>query len=270
MKSVTLLLLFVFCFSLKALTVTSLNIQWYGRGGRIEGNRSDEYRQKRIKEFLTQEMPSSDVYAFQEVIEPELIAKLVPHMECHTYDVDNKRAQHIVLCANPLIIVGKEVDEPTRLGRFGLRPGVILKVRGDDGGVVSVVGVHLKAGKNDTQTRLDQLKALSVSPFLTEKTIIVGDFNNYDKVSTGLEQDDIGLMELLLNPEGFAKLDNKTATYLGYNNRVFDWVWIKGLSSTPVNVIGPCRQDSVRKPFKSYGFFKRFVSDHCALQVSVH
>lgn len=254
--------------SLQALSVASLNIEWFGRGGRIEGNSDDEYRQKRLQEFLVNELPKSDVYAFQEIMNMEQFKAMLPHLECHTYSEDNLRVQHVVLCADPSIILSKGVDEPTRLGRFGLRPAVVLKVKDHDGSEVSVATFHLKAGRDSSETRLDQMRAFAASSLITEKSIIIGDFNTYDKGSTGLAADDKELISDVLSPIGFADVENTVATFLGYNNRIFDHAWVKGLGSSSAKVVGPCNQSSVSKPFSSYGFFKRFVSDHCALYLT--
>lgn len=267
-KGLLLSVIFLLNLPLQALTVTSLNIQWFGRGGRIEGTKHDEYRQHRLTQFLLEEAGQTDVYAFQEVMDPSLISKTLPHLECHTYEPNNTRLQHVVLCAKPSIIISKTIDEPTRLGRFGLRPAVILTVKNSAGEAVNVIGMHLKAGRSSTQVRVDQIKAFVQSPSLSTKSIVVGDFNTFDKQSTGLAQDDLSLIEAVMNPVGLKKVANDTVTYLGRQNRVFDWAWTKGLTSSPLRVIGPCDQTSVRKPFQSYGFYKRFVSDHCAVQIT--
>ncbi len=254
-----------------SLTVTSLNTQWYGRGGILEGSPQDEYRDERIYEFLTKSIPASDVIVFQEVTDVARISKLFYNLKCASYGTERAAHQHIVICVKPNLYVSSEVEEAVRVKKFGLRPGMIVNIFDGVGAEVSIVGLHLKARQAHTELRLQQVQALANSKLIGKKAILIGDFNTFDRRATDRELDDFEYMSLILKPFNYVLSENEsnTYTYLSYARHTLDRVWSRGVNINSHKVYGPCREGSVADPFSNVGFFRRFVSDHCAIQVTV-
>lgn len=261
MKIILSLLFILTSTPLQALTVTSLNIEWYGRGGSIDGQHQDEYRDSRLKEFLLQEKILSDVYVFQEITDPERLSELLKSFECRTYDNIQKRHQYVVICTRPELFIASDVDFDVQLGHHGLRPAMMMTIKGENGESVQIVGVHLKAGVHETKTRLSQVEKISQSDKLNQatKVLVIGDFNTFD--------DDHVLMEDIFNQSHLEGVEIPSYTYFGQKPRTLDRAWGKNINVKEINIFGPCQKDSVPHPFSAYDFYQRFISDHCALQV---
>jgi len=84
---------------------------------------------------------------------------------------------------------------------------------------------------------------------------------------TGLAKDDNELISGLLADKNFVEIVNKVPTYLGFRPKVFDRAWGVNLKDMSTKVYGPCDKSFEAAPFANKGFYERFVSDHCALQV---
>lgn len=261
---------FTISFSVSALTITSLNIEWYGRGGTLYGSSADEYRDEQIREFLTKQIPSSDVFVFQEVTDTHRLSRVLPRHTCQTYEVKRGGHQHVSICVLDSEDAVFSVDLAVQVGRGNLRPAFGAKLKNG----INIIGLHLKAGTRDSETRLEQVEKLVNSPLTDPKfnprTLIIGDFNTFEKERTENEADDVELMDEIFEMTGFLRTAHNTPTYFGYQSRIFDRVWSRGLSIKRAEVFGPCRRDSVVFPFSQRGYYERFISDHCALQVEVN
>jgi endonuclease/exonuclease/phosphatase family metal-dependent hydrolase len=271
MKTASILsLILLFASSIaqaSSLKVTSLNVEWYGRGGVISGNAETEYRNKTLKDFLIKELPKTDVFVFQEITEPGMLTELFSELDCFTYDAGARSHQYVVMCAEKGSVKKMGVNHNVRLDRFGLRSALLGTFKFKDKADLNVIGVHLKAGPSDTEVRLEQIKALAADVDSNAHTLIIGDLNTYSKDRTGLEKDDNELMTDLLKSKNFFEIENKIPTYFGYNAKVFDRAWGANLSTTSSKVYGPCDENFKDSPFADKKFYERFVSDHCALQV---
>ncbi len=252
------------------LTITSLNIQWYGRGGILEGSQDDEYRDERIQQFLTEEIPESDVFVFQEVTDSARISALLLNYTCFTYHSQKITHQHVVICSKPEFIISSSVEYAVQLNSPGLRPAMILNIK-YEGKEIAIAGVHLKAKRASTDIRIKQINALANSSLLGENTIIIGDVNTYDKLSTEREYDDSEIFDQLLAPLNYVQSKNGTDshTYLSFAKRLLDRVWSRGVEIKTHEVYGPCNWGSVSEPFNNVSFYKRFISDHCAVQITL-
>lgn len=263
-----LFLLLILCTTnAQALTITSLNIEWYGRGGTISGTEADEYRDSRLLDFLLHEIPPSDVYVFQEVTAPERLARIFKPLVCQTYESEMSRHQFIVICAAESIFKGADVERTVQLGHSGLRPAMIGHIKEDNEEVIHVIGLHLKAGPQESLTRVAQIEALANSPALAPRTIIIGDFNTFERDRTNLTLNDDELIQNVLTPFNFTQAGGTTPTYLGQYPRTFDRVWVRGVRAQEFKVFGPCGAGQVNSPYNSRDFYERFISDHCAIQV---
>lgn len=269
MKHLLTLLLFFPILS-SALTVTSLNVEWYGRGGRINGDSSQEFRDREIVQFLTSEIPASDVYVFQEITDPVRLASLFPTLNCSTYEVENQSHQFVVICAKEDIVESFDAEFEVQLGRGGLRPAMILNLKEKSTShVVSIVGLHLKAGTRETQTRLNQIEKLANSLKISKKSLIIGDFNTFPFDVTGNWKDDHELMEDILTPVGYHHIENRVPTFLGRFPKTLDRAFSRGLEIQSLRVYGPCQKGSVQIPYQNERFYNRNISDHCAVQVKL-
>jgi hypothetical protein len=266
----TLLLLLIFLQNTAfALTVTNLNIEWFGRGGIKEGTTVDEYRGKRLHDLITNQIPKSDVLVFQEITAPELLQATFPKWQCESYETTARRHQHVMICVRPEAFISKDVDYQVQLGSFGLRAAMIVNVKYGENKKLSIVGVHLKAGPNDTGRRLEQVKKLADSTKISQQALIIGDFNTFTKDRTGLAKDDDQLMADLLSPIGFKQVEFEGNTYISRYPKKLDRAWLRGELVPTAQVYGPCREKSAPWPYANYSFYKRFISDHCIVQVKL-
>lgn len=258
-----------FSLSAQAVTVTSLNIKWFGRGGDLRGSIEDEKRQPFLKDYILNVLPESDVYVFQEIVNKDELFNIMIDFECISYDSIGNH-QFVVMCSKKGILKSFEVNQEVRLERLGLRAAVVGNYEINNE-VIKVIGVHLKAGRRDTQVRLEQIEALKKSFNETaknERVIIVGDFNTFKTRNTNLELDDSELISLSLG-RSFNLIKNNISTYMGFGGRVFDRAWIKNFNLGIANVIGPCKDESVVVPYSDFDYYKENISDHCALVVDL-
>jgi len=265
MKYFLLVMLCWFSSQSHAVTVTSLNIKWYGRGGDISGDASSEYRNATVKGFVKSFVPQTDVFVFQEITDPDMLMNVFKNLDCFTYEMQSSRHQFVVMCAKEGTLKSFTVNHEVRLGKNGLRAALVGNFEFKDKSKLKVVGLHLKAGPEDTRTRLGQITQLQPSLIEDVPTLIIGDMNTYRASRTGLEKDDAFLIgERLV---GFEEAFNTVPTYLNFGGRVFDRAWGRGLENLSAEVHGPCSGDDGASLYTMRDYYKYFVSDHCALQV---
>ena len=268
-KTLLIASLLLFTLSADALTITSLNIEWFGRGGSIKGETTDEYRRSRLRDFLFNQIPTSDVFVFQEITNPHLLQEFLPELDCQTYSSKTTRHQYVVLCARMTLELKTTANHNVQLGNPHMRAAIVGTVKSESGKLTQIIGLHLKAGPDHTRMRLDQIGQLNPDLQSEIPTVIVGDFNTYPNDRTGLPMDDAHYMDQIFQIHQMAQAPLKHPTYLGYKNRYFDRAWIKGANIERTKVFGPCNESSVLPPYSSTGFYKRFISDHCALQIQL-
>ncbi len=255
-------LIFGLCLSYQAqaLSLTSLNIEWYGRGGVITGDQSHEYRDAFLEDFLRNKLPPSDIYIFQEITSPTKLMALFKSHQCFTYDSAAKFHQYILICARPELLEGMAVDYSVQLGNPGLRAAPIAQIK-YQGGLLSVVGIHLKAGREELETRITQLYMLATGADLQQKVIAIGDFNTFEG--------DEAQMSSFLQQYNFVSRSPAHPTFLGRNPHTFDRAWSRDIEVKSINVYGPCNQENTPYPYNEYAHYQRFISDHCALRIEI-
>lgn len=253
-----LALLIYFPLGATALTVTSLNLQWFGRGGEIEGEKADEYRQKYFQELIQLQLSSTDVFVFQEVVNVPMLAEILPQWKCESYEPGNLRHQHVAVCARSNISFRSSTIESVRLGQPGLRPAL----RADfvvQGKKISVIGIHLKAGPEDSAIRFKQVNALRQAVG-ADPVVVIGDFNTFETDSEEVQK--------IFGPE-FVQSGGELPTYLGFSGRIFDRVWARSLSLQNFKLSGPCAPIPGSQRLSRRSFYSRFVSDHCPISVKI-
>jgi len=252
-----------------ALTITTLNLQWFGQGGVMEGQPKDEYRAQYVKELIDTQLQATDVFVFEEVMDVEVLRKALPGLTCRAYEEDRIRHQHVAFCWKISQAVTLTTIESVRLGQNGLRPAVRAEFKTAAGKTVAVYGVHLKAGFDASAERLQQIQALKAAIPAGENAVLTGDFNTFTKDKTGLAEDDHVTMQSALGAE-FVESGGTRWTYIGnYPGRVFDRVWARGVSVTGFAVQGPCTFPQQLGRLYKYSFYTRFVSDHCPVSFRV-
>ena len=272
MKLITICFYLLLSIQANALTVTSLNIEWFGRGGIISGSVADEYRIQRLRDFLLNQLPASDVLVFQEIIAVDLLQDSFPEYDCKTY-APRANHQHVVMCALNKINTDFFEIEDVDLGSYGLRPGSGLVVPYGKRRLfrkrktLHIIGVHLKAGRFETDIRLEQIQEIIKSQDLGSSTLIIGDFNSYPAERTERELGDEELINQILSPLRFKQAPYEGSTFLSRYPRRFDHAWYRGINLESVAIYGPCKEESVERPYEDFSFYNRFISDHCALQL---
>lgn len=255
-----------------ALTITTLNLEWFGRGGDLLGHEENEYRFPTVKEFIETQLNKTDLFMFEEVTHIAALSKILPGWDCRSYDVLNTKHQHVAACLKPGFTMVDSTIESVRLGAVGLRPAFKVIVSAADGAKTAVIGLHLKAGATESATRVQQAQALVAA--MTEQdptpTLVVGDFNTFPKDKTGLAKDDHELIAEVFQTRGLAQVGGTVPTYGGFYGKTFDRVWTKNIKTEAFWIKGPCVNEG--QGFNRYSersFYSRFVSDHCAVSVTV-
>lgn len=250
------------------LTVQSLNIKWFGRGGDIAGEREDEYRLPYLRDFLEIESRKVDVYVFQEITEPDLLVEIFKGYTCSTYEASILPHQFVVLCAKDEIYIDNQTDFSLQETSKRLRAAHSVSVR-QNNITYRIVGVHLKAQKDGTQIRVNQIKNFINGPLSKdESVIIIGDFNTFSNEHTDNEFSDVHYFNQLFEPEGFSEIPSFENTFLGQRNMTFDRAWLKGVTHLESNLLGPCLGEGKKEDkFMKREFYQKFISDHCSLRI---
>lgn len=261
-----------------ALTVTTLNLEWFGRGGDIAGTEEEEYRGPTIRDFIARHLAATDLFVFEEITSLRQLSEMMPGWDCRTYEAENLKHQHVAACAKVGIeFAGASTIDSVRLGSEGLRPAYKLHVKDRLGRTFYVIGVHLKAGKFESPKRMEQVTQLTqaLADEAEDQTpvVVLGDFNTFQpnpQFPDG-SPDDAVLMDGIFAKKGLKQIGGQAATYLGGSfGRTFDRVWTRGVTPQSYNVKGACAQASDQTDrFNQRSFYTRFVSDHCPVTVTL-
>lgn len=255
--------------SKRSIQVTSLNIEWFGIGGRMTGNPTQETRDDDLKKYFKSHFAKTDVFVFQEIIDEGRLQKTLPGFKCHTYDRHNPRHQHVVICAKKIFTQKTKTYESVDLKNPGLRPAQMLELTISQDFQVQIIGLHLKARPDGTQVRLDQIKALKSEMDANSNAILIGDFNTYHVKKTGMNKDDDELITDLLGEDEFSQAYDDVGTYLGRDGlSQFDRAWVRNLNTLDTFVHGPC-DENTRFPYNDVSYYVKNISDHCPVTVVV-
>jgi len=274
------------------LTVTSFNIKYFGLGGSMNGTPQQESREPFLKQFLSQHIPNSDVLVFQEIVDVDRLASRVVgnSYNCQSYDSNNVKHQHVVICAKNNLVFVKEpsdnnnvIDDVSIDGVQKSRPAVHTLIADRAGNILArVIGVHLKAYPSESKTRQDQIgkiaRFINALPIKSRQIpiILTGDFNSYNSSDTNFNFDDDILFSNIFKSqrvdldEAINKFDY---TFRSPSSRgKFDRFWISSKISQidSVQVTGPCNDTkSKNDDFSDAAFFYKNISDHCPVTLKV-
>lgn len=257
--------------SAETVSFTTLNIRWYGLNGDAVGRLGSETRDETIRNHLVEHDLLTDVISFQEIVDVPRLKKLLGKAyDCQSYDHENSRHQHVVVCVKaPLKFLQAEDDnyafEDVSLRHH--RPAVhgwVTSSRGRK--LLHFVAVHLKAMPDKTEIRLTQAEIIgdALAGMDTKlPTMITGDFNTYNDEA---EQIQAKFAERGVDLEEQPTHEAYTFRSTQYQNK-FDRVYSSQLKYTvPPHVVGPCNGNPTREELKDY---YQNVSDHCAVTWSV-
>jgi predicted extracellular nuclease len=256
--------------------VATFNIENYGSKGTAADFTA--MRDEKLQEFLITHFSDVDVLAVQEILDPIKFAALAAfRFECHGYGPSWPSSHKLLVCLRSGLGFKPVANDNNlwieELGANSLRPGVHGTITDQSGKseYFYIVNVHLKAkpGVQNTATRMKQ--AGIIADYLDAAPsglpqIVTGDFNtHFDDVNTmndifTAKNSDIDYIENSLP---------KTYLYSSAGKK-FDHYWFSKIvvNSTDVDVSStmPCAQDT---DAASYADYKKFISDHCPVFVSL-
>lgn len=256
----------------KDVSITSLNIRFYGQKSWKNEKKHLEQRDESIREYMDRNNLYTDVIVFQEILDIDRLETEVVGEEyrCVSYNRSHRNHLHVVICHKPTVrfLISDEDDnyiiEGSDLGRY--RPavhGVVADGRGKK--LFHLVGLHLKAGKDDEYKREQQVDV--IADYLANETInqlpmvITGDFNtNASEADDQLEGYNAYGLDLY-------ELDNPNR----YTFRVpeigfkFDRFFVSEQTevTSSIQVAGPCNS----RDMDQVATYNEEVSDHCAITV---
>lgn len=286
MRQLLLTLLLTLGFSAQAATpvpvsIVTFNMKWFGVGGGIAGQFGDEFRDPWIIEFSATPAGGgfldADVLVLQEVVEVGRLKRLLPSHHCQSYATTAPRHQHVVICVKSgyrLDLDGEDDNfalESVTEGSNGLRPAV-HGVISDPSGTkrFHIIGVHLKAGPEESEQRLRQVKL--IKEFMDQKltdglpVVITGDFNSFE------EKGDHAAMSAAMSPR-VKLVPSERKTYRSFQRaRQFDLFFVSPellINESPVvpEICQPTQSGRLR--FDSFDFYQQMVSDHCPVKLVV-
>jgi exonuclease III len=269
------------------LIVSSFNINWFGLNGNQNGSLGTETRISFLKNFIEQNLSSSDIIIFQEIVDKNLFMNnLMKEFRCISYeDTLNINHQFIVAC-----ILNKNYDFVKISGESDyiaesvavssdLRPALVFGVRDKVSSNVlfNIMGVHLKNGLTYGPTRLDQVNEVLnfINASLDENSfLIMGDFNT-ENPTPPIDEDLIDDLFMNNSLKSFSPLVPKSLyTYRNSNYfERYDLAYIESSDESKVSgvsVFSMCTNPQTA----TYDFFDRIyynshISDHCPITVSV-
>ncbi len=268
--------------SAKELTITTLNIRWYGLGGEFNGHIGDEYRDKYLDEYLFEHTPKTDVFVFQEIVDTDRLSELMVrrNYNCLTYHRTLAKHQHVMFCVSKsykIVRAPREKNfeiEESAIDKQRSRPalhGVITDLRGKK--LIHLLGLHLKARPDHSRTRMKQIEAIGnylKSSKISIPTVMVGDYNAFTARQTGNPHNDMTYFEKFfkVNKTPMKYVRQKYRTYVSGKVKsqldhlmYTDNIEVKGFAISEV-----CKNyTNDAKRFKSASYYRKFVSDHCRL-----
>lgn len=266
------------------IKIATFNLKWFGLGGTMWNDPSQEFRQDTIGKFIKQELSDVDLIVFTEVVKPNVLQDIVKSLwSCVTYDSKWTRHQHVVLCYNSKTYRIERFDDDyiipeANLGNSGQRPAVHAKICQLEGNCfLQVIGVHLAAG-NKTEKRIKQIKIIKEN--LDQQTnplptVLLGDFNCYSKKVNGESEDDIIIFEKLLSDpnRSFRSLTKDMATYgSGEYAQSFDHIIVSdNIVATLAVAYQACQKEvDYTQNFVPYPSFRKHYSDHCYVSTELY
>ncbi len=262
------------------IEITTMNIAWYGNT-KFHTKNVDE-RDLFIKDFIDNELESTEIFLFQEITKPERFEQILnDKFKCAAYDFRGNAHQYVVTCFDTTKYTftdnNDELFSPDRTlyisdSKDRLRDVLYVSLKSKKTGhIVNTFNLHLKAGIDEAALRKEQsmmlLKELKNKKIPANQTIVLGgDFNSYIRNIDGERFSEIDLFLDLSDDIGFDFYTEKDKpTTLALTQKIFDFLMIDTKNKILDYFIHPIC-DKTKKPKSQYEdseFFKENISDHC-------
>jgi hypothetical protein len=254
----------------KKLKVTTFNIRCFGFGGDYFQREKSELRGPYLKHFLDLNYSDTDVFIFQEIMNPLYLPQILPKgFKTYTYTHDYKRHMFIVIaCRDDFDVQDLKTIPNTALDKETSRPALYgcLTFKGSQ--LLDIIGVHLKSQPENTDLRIEQAKA--ILKFVkklssTRPRLIAGDFNSHIIEKTFNNKDDLTYLKEIF--DGFFE-------YIPHNQRTYlssaadmnlDHFFVKNLNVLGINVYDLPNYT----PEQSFKRFYDEISDHLPVTIEV-
>lgn len=265
----------------------TMNMEWYGIGGAMSGEPSDEYRDPFFKEFFAKYLADVDVLMLEEVVDVGRLSQVLPDRTCTSYESNDYKHQHVAVCLKPGFRFDKEADDDNyafediaRMGNSRLRPALhgVLK-RADGSPVAHLIGLHLKAMSTEGEMRAQQvdLLALRIRDLKDQLPVVMmGDMNTFPGNKAGTKVADVDTFKKIFKDRKVNMTFLETAAPNTYKSfplaSKFDHIVVSdGVKQVgDVSVFIACNQPERNAPrFESTEFYNRVISDHCPVTVSL-
>ncbi|MEY4630160.1 MAG: hypothetical protein RIQ81_280 [Pseudomonadota bacterium] len=271
----------------RRVAIFSLNIQWYGLGGSMEGSPEQEDRDSDLATLVGDAFDTHDVGVFEEIVHVDrFIARIVPRdVECQSYDHQNAKHQHVVVCVRrplefkPLKTASHFTWDDVAVGQT--RPAVVGRICDRSGKTIThLIAVHLKSSPEFSNVRKQQAKILASHirneiANSAQPVVVTGDFNTFgnddEVIRTELSRSGMDFFEL----RSAAKNTFATRKYQNKFDRIF---FSAGLSPASLTLVsGPCNtlesrgeaeESIIKSLFGDLDEWNRKISDHCLIHAS--
>ena len=249
-------------------TVSSFNMEWFGLDGSPSNSAGSETRVDADVAHLTSQNAWSDVMAFEEIVDVDLLRTKVvgSNYSCESYQVSDPKHQHVAVCVRAGFKFIKAPDDDNfaleSVAMGTLRPavhGIVTTAAGAP--LAHIVALHLKANEDQSARRLAQTELIAkylegVDPSLP--IIILGDLNTFaddaQKMLDIYAAHGIDLTEV----QDDASYTYRTSRY----SSKFDRMFIRGLGvQAPIRVAGPC--NLAARDMSQITAYNQSISDHC-------
>lgn len=252
------------------LNIVTFNIRCFGSDGDYFGKMNTESRIPFLKNFLDSNFHKTDVFVFQEIMDPLFLNQILPTgFKTYTYQHDYERHMFIVLaCRAHFEIEDFQTIPGTSLDTNTSRPAVYGKLVFNKSPILDIIGVHLKSKYDHTESRKKQV--LSISEFIrglpqNRPKVMTGDFNSHSKEQTLLEQDDLTDFEDILDNQ-MTLANHNQPTYLSASDVMkLDHFFVQGVKVSELKVYD-------LPDYSSTGSFRKYfdeISDHLPVSVKI-
>jgi len=264
------------------ITVSTFNIRNFGTGGDYTSKLGSEHRFETVGQMISENLIDCDVMIFQEIFDVKLFTKLIPsNYKFQTYEAEDKRHQHIVVCYKNDFIFEDALNSGfilngSSLGYSSSRPALYGRLCSQDGKPLAhIVGVHLKSGSEHCRNRALQAEVITnyFKMFKPKLPVVVtGDFNTQTRFSTFKEQDDVTDLSDIFSEVGLVKLKNPLKTFrTSWESHDLDHFWVcsKSILSDETWVYDPTTYLKLGDDKKSLNAYYTEVSDHVPVKTTI-
>lgn len=252
------------------LKITTFNIRCFGFNGEYFGKDKVEERTPHLFSFLQENFSDTDVFVFQEIMNPLIIDRILPEdFKTYTYEHEFKRHMFIVFaCRKGLEIKDFQTIEGTALDNERSRPAVYGCLLSDNQPILDLLGVHLKSKQDHSDNRIKQCKTISnfIGTLPDDRPkVMTGDFNSHLKEKTFKSEDDLRMMEDVFKDQ-MTLIGHKSPTYLAANEEMsLDHFFVSAVSAE-IPTVYSLPDYSETQSFKKY---YDEISDHLPVTIQL-